>query len=75
MLAHDHFIPPAAVCQDGRQVAHRAGWDEQPGLFAQSGGCQLLKLVDGRVILIDIVTHHGFCHGLAHGGGWFGDRI
>ena len=56
-------------------VAHRAGGDEEGGLFAQPRRRQLFQLVDGWVFAVDVVADLGVIHRLAHGGRRVGDGV
>ena len=56
-------------------VSGGARWNEERGSFADQGGSDFLKPVDGGVFSIHIVTYLGAGHGVAHGGRWLRERI
>ena len=56
-----------AVAHHRQQVGHGAGWHEQGRLLAQQLGTFVLERIDAGIFPIDIITHLGVQHALAHG--------
>ncbi|MNF16221.1 hypothetical protein D3C80_2191520 [compost metagenome] len=50
-----------------QQVGHGAGWHEQGRLFAQQFGTFVLERIDAGIFPVDIISHLGMQHALAHG--------
>ena len=46
-----------AMCQHRAQIAHSAAGNEDGSFLANHSCCQLLELVDGRIVTPDIVAY------------------
>jgi hypothetical protein len=55
------------VTHHGQQVGHGAGGHEQGRLLAKQFGAAALQRIDAGIFPIDIVSHLGMQHALAHG--------
>ena len=54
------------------QIAHTAGWHEQPRLTAKDFRGSRLQPVDRRIFQIDVVAYFSLRHGPAHSRRWLG---
>jgi hypothetical protein len=58
LITNDVLITTGlTVSEDGDEVAHSAGGDEEGGFFTGEGGGVGLKGVDGRVVTVHVVTN------------------
>ena len=65
----DDRVSRLGVAPDRHLVRHRAGRHEQRRLLAQSLRGEILQAVDGRILVVDVVSHLGTRYRLAHPGG------
>src|SRR5207245_3946245 len=62
------FLAGLRMADDGEEVAHGAGRDEEPGGLPEPLGRQRLEPLDGRILLLDVVTDGCVRNALAHTG-------
>ena len=75
VLSHEKFIAASAMRHQGRQIALRAGREEQRARKPEALGNDCLQAIDGRIISVHIIAHFGSGHGRSHARGGLGDGV
>jgi hypothetical protein len=75
ILAHQKFIAASAMSHQGRQIALRAGREEQRTRKPEALGDHRLQAIDGRIVSVHIIAHFGGRHGRPHARGGLGHGV